>query len=317
LPNCKNGIEVDAAKDLVKLCLNPDPTKRFQSMKEILEHSFLKENTWHRIYDQMIPMKTQESTKYAEKMTEMDDDKKVLKQMNHHSALSISATKIVSLVLCSTSHRDQLTCPNLVTLEKVRRKFRVPTRLNSTYNLFFLCAHSGEKVLAHPIEVVVKKEWVKKVAPLLRAASEATKVMFLPEPISVPEFSHLDAVTELVEKVLTGAGLDAGSDCSTEVSMNDREKHAIQMVRDGYTLVAQKAEECSDWSQSMQRVVCNGSIIWVKNEYADLYDGPDSNSESDNLERRRGMDDETVRVKTDLNATSEDDINLSMANLNI
>jgi len=269
LPSCNDSVEVDSAKDLLKMCLHPDPAKRFQSMDQVLNHKFLKKNDESRVYNALQTIRKEQSFKHVQLMSAMDENTEMLKTIDRR--ITASALKISRLI----GSQEQLTCPNLVLLEKVRRRIKVP-RLHRAYDLFFVCAHSGEKLEKHPIRVVVKETWLKKVLPFLKAAHFAIKITGIASGIPIPDFPYSETVTELFEEELLPATLDKmnESDELPDMKLNTRQRQAIKLVGEGYKLIAEKANEKSDWTSDMQRVNNDERTIWVKNEYAMQYQVP-------------------------------------------
>lgn len=266
LPLCEDVNEVNAAKDLLNMCLNGDSSVRFKSMKQVLNHRFLKKVDETQVYKTLQAIRKEQSFRHVQLMSEIDDTKESLTKIMNR--ITESSLKIARLI----GSRDQVSCPNLACLEKVPKKKKGLPRFHNVYNLFFICAHSGERIDS-PIQLTVRKEWVKKIVPFLKAVVIALKIAGLTTGIPLPDFASNDEITASINGEMLPAAFDKLNEMEGETTANftDKEKKAIKLVGDGYLLVEEKAKEDSSWTEYMQRVIHNEKAIWVKNDYANIY----------------------------------------------
>lgn len=145
------------------------------------------------------------------------------------------------------------------------------------YYLFFVCEDSHEAV-SPPIKLKVAKEWVQKLAPVLRIA-----LLFLQASIKVALNVSLDlndlmpgvSTSGVIECEVTASQianmLEAVSKMLAEGTTNDgltgssQSTHSQKLIDDAYELVREKAHEQRGWRSKMEpvRKPHGAEVFWV------------------------------------------------------
>ena len=156
-------------------------------------------------------------------------------------------------------------------------------------HIYLVCQHSFT-TLNRPIEIKVQKAWVEQIAPCLRLSLILLKTVSqsvgLPLPVDVSSFTEqLQLQKEFLDDVLEETQSFAFDQLE---SLMEKESSALStddlLARDGgrvkhlvgtaYSIMAEKLtqEQRSWWQNELKPVLdADGSMIYVKNQYAGLY----------------------------------------------
>jgi hypothetical protein len=154
---------------------------------------------------------------------------------------------------------------------------RTPHR--TRYCLFFVCSHSM-KAIGPPVQIIVTKCWLEKVAPVLAMSLHLLHVGLKPgdgidldygdSPIRLKlSRTRIAEMLEAVSEILTATG---SSDVLGRLRRNEELDEAdIRLLNgDSYELVVERAVEDWGWRDRMEPVRKNGSpqIFWVSKDVA-------------------------------------------------
>ena len=180
-------------------------------------------------------------------------------------------------------------CPRWVVLEIPDSQSRRPKRPKEWFkslrkvkaNLYLVCQHSHRR-LETPIELEVNREWVQKVAPVLKYTLMALKIaceaglsstiaQFIPSNLLSEQDSFY---TEMLTQSLDAASLAALDHVGQAFDSSTLPVGVTHLTEQAYELMAEKLvkEKRSWWRQRMVPVMDeDGHIIYVMNEYASQY----------------------------------------------
>ena len=209
------------------------------------------------------------------------------KQANHRIMDEIGAGFERVMTGVTNLARDELQCPLLAVLIPTRsdrkrsatyRAMRSwKTTTTKTFFLYFLCAHDRSLVQA-PIRVDASRDWVKRVAPFLRAAlvGLTIAVMAVGLPVSIPMMDsdrQGEKITENLEVLDQMLVEVSGSEPRMERDM----QQVLQAMQGGsaqklsstsYQLVAELANQTGNtaWRERMVLAERKGELAWVRIE---------------------------------------------------
>jgi serine/threonine protein kinase len=187
-------------------------------------------------------------------------------------------------------------CPTLVWIVPAERtvgrshrdwvKWAKSTTTHRRYHVYFVCQHSFAAVDVEPrIEIDVPRSWMVQAAPVLRLSMFAIKAALSvvgPLPFPFPDILPKEQVLmneEFVNSFLddeTTKLLNAfESACTRGIDISHTESSKLAtLTGPAYEGIVEKATKLkrTHWKQYMVPVMNqDGSLIWVKREFKDLY----------------------------------------------
>jgi serine/threonine protein kinase len=159
------------------------------------------------------------------------------------------------------------------------------TLIHRKYNMYFICQHSFT-VVEPKMEIEVTRPWLVQAAPVLHLSMFLIKtalcVSGVSLPFPIPNILRNDQivvyeefVTSFVDESTTKVMNAFKSACFDGTDLHRAESsQLVALTGPAYEGIVDKATKMkrSHWKQSVQPVVNHlGTLIWVKNEYRDLY----------------------------------------------
>jgi serine/threonine protein kinase len=190
-----------------------------------------------------------------------------------HDALHQSSSLIMqNLAYLETEEMKK--CPTLVWLEPSnptnQRNWTIP-RTKKSYKLHFICEKSFQ-VIEPALEIRLSREWVVKIAPILRFGLFLLQTAANSQGISFPFPFRLNITTMegMVDSLLDEDTQKILDEANSSSFCNSPKRKVFVLMRTAYEMISEIANQPTNtyWKEQLAPMVLeNRKLIWVKKEF--------------------------------------------------
>jgi hypothetical protein len=185
------------------------------------------------------------------------------------------SSSVIQHNLAYLATEDVKKCPTLIWLVPCNPKNKndwIMTRIKKLYKLYFICERSFQ-VVDPPIKIRFSREWMVKIAPILRMGlfllKTAANSNCLPFPFPL-DISACTTMEDMVESLLDDNLKDLLHEANSSSSFDwEGENKVFTLMRTAHEMISEVANQPrnTDWKKKMAPVLEQHKLIWVKREF--------------------------------------------------